>query len=42
MKLLGDNAPSHIHSDVINYLTTERIIIMAHLPYSSVLAPCDY
>ena len=41
MKLLVDNARAHIHSDVINYLT-EGVNIMAHPPYSSDLAPCDY
>ncbi|CAF4824058.1 unnamed protein product, partial [Rotaria sp. Silwood2] len=42
IKLLQDNSRSHIHSDVINYLTEEGIIIMSHPPYSSDLAPCDY
>ena len=42
VKLLHDNAQSYIHSGIINYLTTEGIIIMAHLPYSPDLAPCDY
>ena len=39
MKLLGDNVRSHIHSDILNYLTEEGINIMAHLPYSPDLAP---
>ena len=39
IKLLHDNARSHIHSDVINYLTEEGINIMA---YSPDLAPCDH
>ncbi|CAF3550480.1 unnamed protein product [Rotaria sp. Silwood1] len=42
IKLLQDNARPHIHSDVINYLTEEGIIIMSHPPYSPDLAPCDY
>ncbi|CAF2977648.1 unnamed protein product [Rotaria sp. Silwood2] len=42
IKLLQDNARPHIHSDVINYLTEEDIIIMSHPPYSPDLAPCDY
>ena len=42
IKLLHDNARPHIHSDVINYLTEEGIIIMPHPPYSPDLAPCDY
>ncbi|CAF1032838.1 unnamed protein product, partial [Didymodactylos carnosus] len=42
IKLLQDNARSHIHSDVINYLTEEGIIIMSHPPYSPGIAPCDY
>ena len=32
----------HIHSDVINYLTEEGIIIMLYPPYSPDLAPSDY
>ena len=42
IKLLEDNARSHIHSDVINYLTEEGINIMPYLPYLPDLAPCDY
>ncbi|CAF4623051.1 unnamed protein product, partial [Rotaria sp. Silwood2] len=42
IKFLQDNARPHIHSDVINYLTEEGIIIMLHPPYSPDLAPCDY
>ncbi|CAF4326331.1 unnamed protein product [Rotaria sordida] len=42
IKLLHDNAGLHRHSDVINYLTEERINIMPHPPYSPNLAPCDY
>jgi histone-lysine N-methyltransferase SETMAR len=42
IKLLHDNGPPHRHSDVINYLTEEGIIIMPHPPYSPDLAPCDY
>ncbi|CAF4420278.1 unnamed protein product, partial [Rotaria sp. Silwood2] len=42
IKLLQDNARPHIHSDVINYLTEEGIIIISHPPYSPDLAPCDY
>ena len=43
IKLLVDNARLHTHSDVINYLTEEGIIIMSsHRPYSLGLAPCDY
>ena len=38
-----NNARVHSHSDVINYLTEEGIIIMSHPPHSpSDLAPCDY
>ena len=33
--LLHDNARLHTHSDVINYLIKEGIIIMAHPPCSS-------
>ncbi|CAF3373006.1 unnamed protein product [Rotaria socialis] len=42
IKLLRDNASSHRHSDVINYLTGEGINIIPHPPYSPDLAPCDY
>ena len=42
IKLLDDNARPHTHSNVINYLTEEGIIIMSHPPYSSDLASCDY
>ncbi|CAF2939662.1 unnamed protein product [Rotaria sp. Silwood2] len=42
IKLLHDNARPHTHSNVINYLTEEGIIIMPHPPYSPDLAPCDY
>ncbi|CAF5121790.1 unnamed protein product, partial [Rotaria sp. Silwood1] len=42
IKLLHDNAELHRHSDVINYLTEERINIMPHPPYSPDLAPCDH
>ena len=42
IKLLDDNARPHTHSDVINYLTEEVIIIMSHRPYSLDLAACDY
>ena len=34
VKLLEDNARTHIHSDVINYLTEEGTNAMAHSPYS--------
>ena len=34
MKLIENNARSHIHSDIIYYLTEECINIMAHPPYS--------
>ena len=40
--MLHDNAGPHRHSDVINYLTEERINIMPHPPYSPDLVPCDY
>ena len=40
--MLDDNARSHTHFDVINYLPEEGIIIMSHRPYSSELAPYDY
>ena len=42
IKLLHGNARPHTHSDVINYLTQEGIIIMSHRSYSSDLALCDY
>ena len=42
IKLLHDNAQTHTHSDVINYLTEEGINVMPHPPYSPDLAPCDY
>ncbi|CAF3297759.1 unnamed protein product [Rotaria sp. Silwood2] len=42
IKLLHDNARPHTHSDVINYLTEEGIIIMPHPPYSPDFALCDY
>ncbi len=42
IKLLHDNARSHIHSDAINYLTQESINIMLHPQYSPDHAPCDY
>jgi len=42
IKLLQGNARPHIHSDVINYLTEEGIIIMSHPPYSPDLVPRDY
>ena len=42
IKLLDNNARSLIHSDVINYLTEEDIIIMSHPSYSSDIVPCDY
>ena len=42
MKLVEDNARSHIHSDLINYLTKTGINIMAHPLYSSDLALGDY
>ena len=42
IKLLDDNARPHTHSNVINYLTEEGIIIMSHPSYSSDLALCDY
>ncbi|CAF4963301.1 unnamed protein product, partial [Rotaria socialis] len=38
IKLLRDNASSHRHSDVINYLTGEGINIIPHPPYSPDLA----
>ena len=42
IKLLDDNARPQAHSDVINYLIEEGIIIMLHPPYSPDLASCDY
>ena len=42
IKLLHDNAGPHIHSDVINYLTKEGIIITSQPSYSPDLASCDY
>ena len=42
IKLLHGNARPHVHSDVINYLTEESIIIMPHSPYLPDVAPCDY
>ena len=42
MKFFDDNARTHIHSDVINYLTEESMDIMPHPPYSPDLAWCDY
>ena len=42
IKLLQDNAQLHTHSDVINYLTKNSIIIMLHPLYSPSLAPCHY
>ena len=35
MKLIGDNARPHIHSDVINYLTEDGMNITTHPPHSS-------
>ena len=42
MRFVEDNARSHIHSDVINYLTEEDMNIMSHSPYLSDLASCNY
>ncbi|CAF1292696.1 unnamed protein product [Rotaria sordida] len=42
IKLFHDSAGPHRRSDVINYLTEERINIMPHPPYSPDLVPCDY
>ena len=42
IKLLHDSARPYTHSDVINYLFKESIIIMQHPPYSPDLAPCDH
>ncbi|CAF1662350.1 unnamed protein product, partial [Adineta ricciae] len=37
-----DNGSPHVHTDVINYLESQGIIIMPHPPYSLDLAPCDF
>ena len=42
IKLLDDNIRPDTHSDVINYLTEEGIIIMSHPSYSPDLSSCDY
>ncbi|CAF1140319.1 unnamed protein product, partial [Didymodactylos carnosus] len=42
IRLLHDNGRSHIHRDVIDYLTEEGIEIIPHPPYSPDLAPCDF
>jgi len=42
IKLLHDNGSPHTHSDVIDFLTEERVEIMPHPPYSPDLAPCDF
>ena len=42
MKFHHDNAKPHIHKSVINYLESEKFIIMQHPPYSPDLAPSDY
>ena len=42
IKLLYDNTRPHTHSDVLNYLTEESILIIPHPSYSLDLAPCDY
>ena len=37
-----DNGKPHIHGHVSNYLTSEGITIILHLPNSSDLSPCDF
>jgi len=42
MKLLQDNASSHYHKDVFDYLKNEGLYLLPHPPYSPDLSPCDY
>lgn len=42
MKLLHDNASSHYHKDVFDYLKEEGLNLLPHPPYSPDLSPCDY
>lgn len=40
--LLHDNARPHVHQNVDNFLTANRIKLIKHPPYSPDLAPCDF
>ena len=40
--MLDENPRPDTHSDVINYLTEEGIIIMSHPPHSPDVVSCDY
>jgi hypothetical protein len=42
IKIHHDNGKLHIHKDVSNYLESEGIEIIPHLPNSPDLAPCDF
>ena len=42
IKFHHDNARPHIHSDVINYINRQDMVIMDHPPYSPDLAPSDF
>lgn len=42
MKLLHDGARPHVHKNVDNFLTRNRIGLVKHPPYSPDLAPCDF
>lgn len=42
LRLHHDNAPSHRHRAVIDYLAQENIELVPHPPYSPDIAPCDF
>ena len=42
IKFHQDNARSHIHKNVFEYLEGEKFVMMPHPPYSPDLAPCDF
>ncbi len=42
IKLHNDNDKPHIRRDVINYLESEGVTVIPHLPNSPDLAPCDF
>ena len=41
LQLLHKNAPAHKMNQVKGYLTSKRVTILIHLPYSPDLAPFD-
>ena len=40
--LLHDNAQAHKSSTVAQFLKSENVNVLSHLPYSPDLTPCDF